>query len=57
MAASTLLYLLIELQTLRDEVRRIAEGMHDTTIASMLFEALGEDCAEHSGLVRVSFKE
>jgi hypothetical protein len=47
MASTTLLYLLIELQTLRDEVRRIAEGMHDTTIASMLFEASGEDAAEH----------
>jgi hypothetical protein len=55
MASATLLYLLIELRTLRDEVRRIAEGMSDTTIASMLFEALGDDAAEHSGLVRVSF--
>jgi len=53
LAAHALLHLLMELQTLRDEVHRVAQGMSDQTAAQKLWDALAGP--HHASLVAVRF--
>jgi hypothetical protein len=55
LAAAALLHLVIELQTLRGEIDRIATLCTDEEAARALFDALTERGEHHSGLVAIRF--